>query len=77
MSNVPQPEISSFKGNKLIVLNPGAKFMTSFGLGKARMILEHLDAIRAFVNSEGETCVPEQGNLDDAADAYLDDTQSD
>jgi hypothetical protein len=72
MSTQAKPEISSFKGNKLLVLNPGAKFLTSFGLGKAKMIVQHYDAILAFVNSEGETCVPEEGNLDDAADAYLD-----
>ncbi len=50
------PEISEYKGNKLICLNPGAKFTFSFGLGKAKMILENLDAIKTFVESNGESC---------------------
>ncbi len=54
------PEISEYKGNKLICLNPGAKFTFSFGLGKAKMILENLDAIKTFVETNGESC-GEQG----------------
>ncbi|HMT11782.1 MAG TPA: hypothetical protein PKA39_09205 [Ignavibacteria bacterium] len=50
------PEISEYKGNKLICLNPGAKFTFSFGLGKAKMILENLDAIKTFVETNGESC---------------------
>ena len=50
------PEIQEYKGNKLICLNPGAKFTFSFGLGKAKMILENLDAIKKFVESNGEDC---------------------
>jgi hypothetical protein len=50
------PEISEYKGNKLICLNPGSKFTFSFGLGKAKMILENLDAIKTFVETNGESC---------------------
>lgn len=50
------PEISEYKGNKLICLNPGSKFTFSFGLGKAKMILENLDAIKKFVETNGESC---------------------
>lgn len=50
------PIISEYKGNKLICLNPGSKFTFSFGLSKAKMILEHLDAIKLFVDSNGESC---------------------
>jgi hypothetical protein len=50
------PEISEYKGNKLICLNPGSKFTFSFGLGKAKMILENLDAIKKFVDTNGESC---------------------
>ena len=49
------PEISEYKGNKLICLNPGSKFTFSFGLGKAKMILENLDAIKTFVETNGES----------------------
>ena len=45
------PEIQEYKGNKLICLNPGAKFTFSFGLGKAKMILENLDSIKKFVDA--------------------------
>ncbi len=47
------PTISEYKGNKLICLNPGSKFMFSFGLGKAKMILENIDAIKKFVETDG------------------------
>ena len=43
------PIVDEFKGNKILVLSPGSKFPFSFGLGKAKMILEHIDAIRKFV----------------------------
>jgi hypothetical protein len=49
------PEITEYKGNKLICLNPGSKFTFSFGLGKAKMILENLDAIKTFVETNGES----------------------
>ena len=54
------PIISEYKGNKLICLNPGSKFTFSFGLSKAKMILEHLDAIKTFVDSNGESCGDEE-----------------
>jgi len=47
------PEISEYKGNKLLCLNPNDKFTFSFGLSKAKMILENLDAIKTFVESRG------------------------
>lgn len=43
------PKIDVFKGNPIIVLNPEDKWTFSFGLGKARLILANLDAIKAFV----------------------------
>lgn len=49
------PELQEYKGNKLICLNPGAKFPFSFGLTKAKMILENIDAIKKFVDSNGES----------------------
>lgn len=50
------PEITEYKGHSLLVLNAGDKFPFQFGLGKAKLILEHLDAIRAFVESDGKEC---------------------
>lgn len=43
------PIVDEYKGNKILILNPGAKFPFSFGLGKAKIILEQIDAIRKFV----------------------------
>ena len=51
------PEISEYNGNKILVLNPGARFTFSFGLSKAKLILEHFEAIKKFVDSNGETCI--------------------
>ena len=39
------PEISEYKGNKLICLNPGSKFTFSFGLIKAKMIIKNLKGL--------------------------------
>lgn len=50
------PEIQEYQGNKILCLNPGQRFIFSFGLSKAKMILEHLDAIKKFVETEGESC---------------------
>ena len=43
------PVVDEYKGNKILILNPGAKFPFSIGLGKAKMILEQIDAIKKFV----------------------------
>ena len=44
------PVVDEYKGNKILILNPGSRFPFSFGLGKAKMILQHLDAIKKFVS---------------------------
>ena len=44
-----QPVVEEFKGNKVLVLNPGSKFPFSFGVGKAKVILENIEAIKKFV----------------------------
>jgi hypothetical protein len=54
------PEISEYNGNKIIILNPGSRFTFSFGLGKAKMILEHFESIKKFVETDGASC--EVGN---------------
>lgn len=48
------PEIQEFKGNKVLNLNPESKFPFSFGLAKAKLILENLDVIKKFVDTEGK-----------------------
>ena len=48
------PEIQEFKGNKVLNLNPESKFTFSFGLAKAKLIMENLDVIRKFVETEGK-----------------------
>jgi len=50
------PEITEYKGNKLITLNPGSKYPFSFGLNKAKMIMENLDSIKIFIETNGESC---------------------
>jgi len=50
------PEISEYKGNKLLTLNPSSKFTFSMGLSKAKLILEHIEAIKKFVETNGESC---------------------
>lgn len=58
------PEITEYKGNKLLTLNPKAKFTFSFGVQKAKMILEHIDSIRIFAESNGEICGTPTGEED-------------
>jgi hypothetical protein len=47
----PDAEIGEFKGNKVITIfinnDPNYKF--TFGLGKARAIVEYLDDIKKFI----------------------------
>jgi len=44
-----EPKRDDYRGNPLLVLPVGERNDFSFGVGKAKAILEHLDAIRAFV----------------------------
>lgn len=49
------PILSEFKGNKTLVLNPESKFPFSFGLTKAKLILQYIETIQKFVDSEGQS----------------------
>ena len=40
---------SSFKGHPTICLDADSKYPFSFGLGKAKLILAHIEQIKAFV----------------------------
>jgi hypothetical protein len=54
--NAHQPAVvSEYKGQPLIALNAGSRWPFQLGLGKAKTILEHIEAIRAFVESEGKS----------------------
>ena len=46
-----RPRVGQYKGHPMIILNPDDRFPFQFGLNKARMILQHIDAIRSFVDS--------------------------
>lgn len=43
------PSESEFKGRPILTLNPGEKYPFSFGLSKAKLILQYIDEIKAFV----------------------------
>lgn len=47
--------VSEYKGQPLIVLNAGSRWPFQFGLGKAKLILENIGAITAFVESGGKS----------------------
>jgi len=50
------PEVSCYKNIPLLILNPGHRFIFSIGLSRCKLILAHLDAIRVFVETNGERC---------------------
>ena len=52
---------TEFKGNPVIVLSygPDDRFPFQFGLRKARLILEHIEDIKKFVEKHGKA--PEGG----------------
>ncbi len=45
-------KITEYKGNKIIVLSKDEddKFPFSFGLSKAKLIVENIDSIKQFIN---------------------------
>ena len=49
---MPIPTIGEFKGHKMINLNPNDRFPFQFGLTKAKLIMENIEAIKAFVNGQ-------------------------
>lgn len=54
--NTDKPAIREFKGAPVLDLNPDARFIVSFGLGKARQIVANFDAIKKFVDTNGKEC---------------------
>ena len=43
------PVESEYKGNPVLTLNPNSRYPFSFGVSKAKLILQYLDDIKAFV----------------------------
>ena len=43
------PQESEYKGHPILTLNPNSKYPFSFGLSKAKLIIEHLDLIKDFI----------------------------
>lgn len=48
------PIIESFRGHKVLTLNPGHKYPFRFGKVKARMIIENIEQIRRFANAKDD-----------------------
>ena len=67
----------NYKGNATITLDPDGKWPFSFGVSKAKLVIENIDAIRAFVTKHSggqqETKMRDPG--EDAADRW-NETQS-
>jgi len=53
-----KPVVGEFKGNPVLTLNPDERYPFSFGVSKAKLILAHLDDIRAFVDQYSKNKEP-------------------
>ncbi len=51
-------EISTYKGHPILTINPGLRSQFGFGLGKALLILDEIEAIKAFVRTGGASVDP-------------------
>ncbi len=43
------PKVSDYKGRPVLTLNPGDRYPFSFGISKAKMIMQNLDVIKGFI----------------------------
>lgn len=63
----PLPNVSydteMYKGFPMIVLNRGDKFPFQFGVAKAKLIIENIDKIKAFVAHEEALKAAQPSNL--------------
>ena len=46
-----RPKVGQYKGHPMITLNPDDRFPFQFGLQKARLVLQHIEEIRKFVEN--------------------------
>jgi len=44
-----QPQEGDYKGHAILTLNPNSRYPFSFGVSKAKLVLEYLDEIKAFI----------------------------
>lgn len=56
-TEVTEPTIQSYENKPILVL-PNARWPFQFGLGKAKLIVEHMAKIQAFVASGGKALEP-------------------
>lgn len=50
-NTVNRPKVGQYKGHHMITLNPDDRFPFQFGLNKARLVLQHIEEIRKFVEN--------------------------
>ena len=43
------PKEGEYKGHPILILNPNSRYPFSFGLAKAKLILQHIETIKEFV----------------------------
>ncbi len=43
------PQEGDYKGHPILTLNPNSRYPFSFGVSKAKLILEYLEEIKAFI----------------------------
>ena len=54
-----RPKIGQYKGHPMIILNPDDRFPFQFGLNKAKLVLQHIEEIREFVENAEQTASAE------------------
>ena len=52
-----RPKVGQYKGHPMIILNPDDRFPFQFGINKAKLVLQHVEEIRSFVETT-ERAVP-------------------
>jgi hypothetical protein len=53
-----RPKTAQYKGHPMIILNPDDRFPFQFGLHKAKLILQHYEDIRKFVEDAEHASAP-------------------
>ncbi len=48
-NDVPGPIESEYKGNPILTLNPESRYPFSFGLSKAKLVIQYIEEIKAFI----------------------------
>ena len=53
-----RPRVGQYKGHPMIILNPDDRFPFQFGINKAKLVLQNIDAIRSFVDTTERAATP-------------------